>query len=92
MPSVDDQFLDDPDGQVRLAGSDLANDQQALVAPWIAFLREAGRNKVSFFQRGISAGEVSVVVGEFTVLVAARNAGCASAAILPAPAAGNRSA
>src|SRR4029077_17059524 len=73
--AVDDQFLDDPNRQVSLASSDLANDQEAFIAPRIAFLREAGRNKVSLLQRRVGARKIGVVVGEFTVLVAARDAG-----------------
>ena len=92
MPRLTNQFLDDPNRQVRFASSDLANDQQAFVAAGIAFFREAGGDKVSFLQRRMSAGKVGVVVREFTVLVAAGNAGRGQQRFCLVPAAGSRSA
>jgi len=79
------QFLEDSDGQVGLAGADFANDQQALVAAGIALFREVGRDEVGFLERGVGAGEVRVVVGEFAMLVASRDAGGSQERLRPCP-------
>jgi hypothetical protein len=58
---------------MSLARTDFADDQQAFVAARIALFGEIGRQKVSLGQRGVGTGEIRVVVGQFTVLVAPRN-------------------
>ena len=55
--AVDDQFFEDADGQMGLAGSDLANDQQAFVAARVAFLGEAGRDEVASSSDGWAPGK-----------------------------------
>jgi len=71
---IENQFFDNPDGEMGLAGADLADDQETFVPAGITFLGEIGSEKVSFGQRWMSARKVGVVVVEFTVLVATGDA------------------
>src|SRR5579864_2650220 len=79
------QLLEDSDGQVGLAGSDLANNQQAFVAARIALLGKVGRGEVSLGQRRVSAGEIGIKVRQLAMFVAARDAGRCQQRLCPRP-------
>src|SRR5579864_9378333 len=70
---------------MRLAGTDLADDQQALVAPWVAFLREVGGHEMSLRQGGVGARKVGVIVRKLAMLVAARDASRTQQVLSPRP-------
>ena len=83
--AVDDQFLQDSHRQMSLAGADLADNHQPFIAVRVALLGKIRGYEMGFCQRRMSAGEVGVVVGQFAVLVATRDACPGKQPIRPRP-------
>ena len=79
------QFLKDPDRQMSLASPDFADDQQALIAPRVAFLGEVRCDKMSLCQRRMGAREIGIVIREFAMLVSPWDAGSSQRSLGPGP-------
>ena len=56
-PAAENQFFDDSNGQVGLARTDCADDQQSLVAARVAFAGKVRGDEVSLSQRWIRTRE-----------------------------------